>query len=870
MVKLQKIMRMLIPGLVLLTVLAVMPLKAQRVSPELATHVAQSWITEHAPYGDFALQFRDSLSLDDRAAIYLFDLQPGGFIWISANWAFAPVLAYSFESSVTTLEEESPAYAFLESYRNEMSAWQLEPDRRQQPHPDWTTLPSGDKLKSLTGDESVTPMMQVLWGQGTGYNTYTPENTPTGCVAVAMVQLMRHWEWPPQGKGEHSYTHQQYGDFAVNFDTIAFNWSSLPLTSPSPEIARIMLWAGIALHMNYAPGGSGAQTERVKELLQNNFRYNGSQIRYSGLADFGNMNNWILLIKNELINGRPLVYSGHGTAGHAFNIDGFNGDHFHLNWGWSGAHNGYFMLTALNPGSHNFSSGQGAVLRAFPDTLLMWDRPFSVRAIASDAKATLAWTAIYNRERLAYNIYRDGNLVGQTNGSFYTDTTARNGTTYHYAITSLYRTDTADYESELSTEFILTPVEGFKLPFDEDFEEDYAGWQISATARGFNWGTAAQLSLGSDTTRRFIGINSAQAGSNVLVTDRLVSNGIDLSKATHAVISFDYMFRKWQDVDQLFLLYRVFEDDEWVEVAELDKTKGYDDWVRYKGYLPVEALKENVQIAFYYTDNGKVGYGAGLDNIRIEQVTPGVPDFSVSRNIVCLNTEVVFTDRSGGTRESYTWSFGDGAQPRTATGPGPHTVSYRSPGEKTVTLVLNDLDLLARNQAVTIVSPPNAGFMHTINQKTVSFNNTSNNALAWMWDFGNGVRVTQKSPVHVYALSGDYLVQLIAINHTCENDTIQKWISIKITGIDDPAAMEEVYLYPNPADEWLNIHWPLPIEGSLEINIFSLDGRLVKQRIFRETDHPETLQVNIGDLGKGSYFIRLRSQGSVRFLRFVK
>jgi hypothetical protein len=45
---------------------------------------------------------------------------------------------------------------------------------------------------------------------------------------------------------------------------------------------------------------------------------------------------------DELVQGRPLIYSGNGDnnqAGHAFNLDGVSGDgrYFHVNWGWSGS-----------------------------------------------------------------------------------------------------------------------------------------------------------------------------------------------------------------------------------------------------------------------------------------------------------------------------------------------------------------------------------------------------------------------------------------------------------------------------------------------------------------------------------------------------
>ncbi|MDP2402044.1 MAG: choice-of-anchor J domain-containing protein, partial [Actinomycetota bacterium] len=46
-------------------------------------------------------------------------------------------------------------------------------------------------------------------------------------------------------------------------------------------------------------------------------------------------------------------------------IDGYQGSHpnttYHVNWGWYGYYNGYYTLTALNPGTDSFNNGQAAV-----------------------------------------------------------------------------------------------------------------------------------------------------------------------------------------------------------------------------------------------------------------------------------------------------------------------------------------------------------------------------------------------------------------------------------------------------------------------------------------------------------------------------
>ena len=85
--------------------------------------------------------------------------------------------------------------------------------------------------------------------------------------------------------------------------------------------------------------------------------------------------NWINLLKIELDARRPVIYAGRGNeGGHAFVCDGYdNNNYFHFNWGWSGQNDGYFVLTALNPGSggagggsYEFTDAQRAIIGIEP------------------------------------------------------------------------------------------------------------------------------------------------------------------------------------------------------------------------------------------------------------------------------------------------------------------------------------------------------------------------------------------------------------------------------------------------------------------------------------------------------------------------
>ena len=67
-------------------------------------------------------------------------------------------------------------------------------------------------------------------------------------------------------------------------------------------------------------------------------------------------------------------------------------------------------------------------------------------------------------------------------------------------------------------------------------------------------------------------------------------------------------------------------------------------------------------------------------------------DFSASPRSVCIGSTVEFTNLSTGTSGStaYSWNFGVAANPLTATGPGPHFVTYGTASSKDVTLTITE------------------------------------------------------------------------------------------------------------------------------------------------------------------------------------
>ena len=257
-----------------------------------------------------------------------------------------------------------------------------EPDVVEQ----WELLRKEGIIMRTRMEKAVQPLLETTWDQSWPYNYYAPTSSSwyapgghcyAGCVATAMSQVMKFWNWPETGVGEHSYnTSSNPGNGAVlyaNFGETTYNWSIMPnqlgsqANAAAQAVAVLMYHCGIAVDMNYAPDGSGAYSENVPPALREYFRY--GTCAYIDSRDDYTKSAWEDKLIGQLDRGIPLYYAGSGNnGGHAFNCDGYNDQrYFHFNFGWSGAYNNYYQIDALNTSNGTFNSYQSAVFDIIPD-----------------------------------------------------------------------------------------------------------------------------------------------------------------------------------------------------------------------------------------------------------------------------------------------------------------------------------------------------------------------------------------------------------------------------------------------------------------------------------------------------------------------
>ena len=296
--------------------------------------------------------------LMDKAGYCVYGSDQSGFVVVSRNDFQMPVLGYSsskFDSN------NMPCG---------MKWWLDAVDIAANTH---------NNVAARAGYTVVEPLLKTKWDQIDPYNFLTPEiegsHTLTGCVATAMAQIMKYYEYPAKGKESGYYT---LGDndghviepvqYTYAWDKMLDSYADVTLTDEiRTPIAQLMKDCGVASYMNYRTDASGTQLQYAAHGFAINFSYDSLALQCYP-RDFFEDSEWMGMIYNELSNGRPILYSGSGSKGaHAFIFDGVDTDGLiHVNWGWGGGAEGYFDISSLTPSvgytSYDFNENQDMVL----------------------------------------------------------------------------------------------------------------------------------------------------------------------------------------------------------------------------------------------------------------------------------------------------------------------------------------------------------------------------------------------------------------------------------------------------------------------------------------------------------------------------
>ncbi len=329
-------------------------------------------------YNDIQLSHAYTELFNGEPIYYVFNVnQNEGFVIISADDIAHPIIGYSFTGTFPVFNQPPHFSEWMNSYREQIIYGKTNNIKATtEIQNEWAELMT--TTPTLKKEKATQPLLIHTWNQDWPWNAYCPAdaNGPgghvyAGCVAVSMAQLMKYYNYPNQGTGSHtnySFWNGGYGNLTVNYAQQTYKWANMPNlvnNTNYDEVAKLLYHCSVAVDMNYGPNGSGSTTSKIASALKTYYYY-ASAAQYVQKSSYSS-SAWENLLKQQIDNKRPMAYQGSdGTSGHAWNCDGYNGNQFHMNWGWSGSANGYYTLDNLVAGGYDFTYSQGAVINVYP------------------------------------------------------------------------------------------------------------------------------------------------------------------------------------------------------------------------------------------------------------------------------------------------------------------------------------------------------------------------------------------------------------------------------------------------------------------------------------------------------------------------
>ncbi len=366
---------------------------ADWVSESMAKIVGRNFIASvgfpGADTSSITLEYKIQFGNTGVASLYIFNVGKSGFVVVSGNDVVQPILGFSDRNTFDGKNHSPATGNWLGGYARQIEyAFESNVAPTSAITNEWNELKTSERAfrNKTTG---VAPLIATHWDQGKNYNVLCPydvlqkTNVVTGCVATAMAQIMKYWNWPRSGCGSHQYTDALYGNHYLNFGAVKFEWNKMDTLPYSPDtaVAQLMYCAGVGVDMQYGVGASGAwvipgdsiPVNTASYALQTFFHYKTTLKAVprwgNNMMDSFTTAQWLTTLQTELDAHRPVIYVGYNnTSGHCWLCDGYNNsvkNYFHFNWGWGPLSDGYFTLNNL---ADHLNQYQEAIFGIMPDS----------------------------------------------------------------------------------------------------------------------------------------------------------------------------------------------------------------------------------------------------------------------------------------------------------------------------------------------------------------------------------------------------------------------------------------------------------------------------------------------------------------------
>ena len=939
---------------ILLLTLAVFVLKGQifagSVNQQLAQNIALNFFKISVPAATNNPALTLSLSYtqtetDGTTDFYIFNAAPmKGFVIVSGDDNAIPVIAYSSESNFVTGDFSKIGLSdWIKSSASRIhyvvtNHIQADANIRNL----WSSYAQGINPQSGRAG-TVGPLCTTTWNQNPYYDALCPPaNLPsssaskavTGCVATAMAQIMKYWNYPAQGTGSNSYNDATTAGYSQNYGTLTADftrplyWSAMhnTVSTDTDPVDSLMYELGVAVDMDYSPTGSGAfvlssevgpGTPCSQTVYATNFYYNPNTLQGVHLSSY-TTSAWIALMENEINSGRVVQYEGADptAGGHTWVMDGYQpntgGDLLHMNWGWGGAYNGYFSVTNLSTPGFNPTQNDAALIGIQPLS------PFSLVLTPSSPSICPSGNTTLSVQGPASATYTWSPATGLSCTTCASPVAAPGSTTLYTV-----QADSAGVIGSASVAVTVTQAVTANFNFNAaatcNLPENVTFANISANATSYVWdfgdGTPtittanplhAYTTDGSYTVKLY--------ATNACGVDSLIkSQAVQVTGGAPTAPSQNICSGQSTTINATGSNINWYSDaaaSNLMQTGNTYVTAPLNSSITYyigSSVSPAIASVGPATDAIGASSNFTANAVRGLNfSNTVSQVLISVVVYAQGAG----SRTFVLEDSLGNIIDSATISLINGQQTvplgfsipvgtnmllaisgtanllrNTAGAVFPYTST-----DGTVSITGNNANAAGRyyffydwqfQQAacttsltpVTVYVLNSGGGSFTpsgTGTPTVNFTPADQTATTYAWSFGDGATSTQMNASHTYATSGSYTVQLIISNGSCA-DTITQSVNTVALGVNDLSAFSSLSVFPNPAKDAVTLN----VNSSKQFS----DCQLSVNNILGQKEFSSDVNLNIGanklsidvtNLSSGIYFISLQNGKNVVTTKFVK
>ena len=242
-----------------------------------------------------------------------------------------------------------------------------------------------------------------------------------------------------------------------------------------------------------------------------------------------------------------------------------------------------------------------------------------------------------------------------------------------------------------------------ELPFLEDFNASTElpdCWEIVdhiGNGQVWKFGSGGYLIY---TTGNYAYLNSYTYGTGNSQNADLITPTFDLSGYIEVHLKFKHYFRSYSSSAGR-LSYSIDNGQTWVLIQTWSGSSTSNPET-FNMALPAVDGKSQVKFKFNYT--GTSAYYWSVDDVEVVgSLTNPSSYFAAEPTDALVGETITFSELVGGSSYSiWEWDFGDGADPPTATGQGPHEVVYYTNGTKTVSLTLDGVYSEVKSDYVSV------------------------------------------------------------------------------------------------------------------------------------------------------------------------